>query len=315
MKNTISLKDKRVLVTGAAGVIGQELVALLVAEGAKIRAVDMFERPAAFDKDVEYFQCDLSSPEEQFAFHFEPEYVFHLAADFERSTENLDFWENNFYNNILVSHYTLRRAVQSKELKKIIFASSYLIYQKSLYSTVGRDNVLKESSPTEPRNLCGIAKFQTERDIEFLSEQMGSKFSYAHARIFRVYGRDSRDIVSRWVRGALRDETLKIFDKKNSFDYIHAADVAKGLLKIAENDEAQGVINLSFGESHSIAEVATLIQKEIPGAKFKEVNESIFPESSRGDIARLKETTLWSPEIPLAEGVKKIVSHEKSKIR
>ncbi len=315
MENLVTLKDKKVLVTGAAGVIGQELVGLLTAEGAVVRAVDMLERPRAFPSDVQYFQCDLSHRDEQFSFHFEPEYVFHLAADFERSTESLDFWESNFYNNILASHYTLRRIVQGEELKKIIFASSYLIYHKSLYNVVGRDNILSESSAIEPRNLCGIAKLQTERDIEFLSEQMGGKFTYAHARIFRVYGKDSRDIISRWVRGALRGETLKIFDKNNSFDYIHATDVAKGLMKMAICKNATGVINLSFGKSNTIAEVAGLVQKEIPEAKFTEVNESIFPEASRGDISRLKDTTGWSPEISIADGIRQIVSHEKSKIK
>lgn len=307
------LKEKKVLVTGGAGVIGKELVGLLKEKGAIVRVVDIMEKPASFD-DVEYFRCDLSHPDDQFLFRFEPEYVFHLAADFERSVEDYSFWDTNFSNNILASHFLLKKIVESKTLKKIVFASSYLIYDSSLYSEVNNKNILTEQSSINPRNICGVAKLQTEKDIEFLCNQLKNKFTFACARIFRVYGRGSRDILSRWVRGALRGEKLEIFDKNNSFDYIYAADVARGLIKIAESNEAQGIINLSGGVKHTIAEVADYIKKAIPAANFKEVNNSICPESSQADISKLKKVTGWSPEVSLQEGIEKIITYEKAKI-
>ena len=50
-----------------------------------------------------------------------PDYVFHLAADFERSTETYNFWDSNFKNNVLASHNLMQQVTKYDSLKKIIF--------------------------------------------------------------------------------------------------------------------------------------------------------------------------------------------------
>lgn len=307
------LEKKRILVTGAAGVIGRELVGLLSKAGAQIRAVDLAERPAVFGDNVDYFRMDLSDPNSQFLFRFEPEYVFHLAADFERSVENESFWEPNFLNNILASHNLIAQVLKAGTLKKIIFASSYLIYDKKLYNDVSKNNILSENLPIDPRNLCGIAKLQTERDIAFFGEHSKNKFDFVCARIFRVYGRGSRDIISRWIRNAMVGEPAEIFDEDNAFDYIYAGDVALGLLKMAESEKAKGIINLGTGKSIKIEKVFSEIKNKFPDFFSIKKESSIFKESSCADISKLKEATGWFPETSLEEGIENIINYEKGK--
>lgn len=304
------LKDKNVLVTGGAGVIGRELVALLKKSGAKIRVVDMRSKPDDLT-GIEYFQLDLAQPDSQFLFRFEPDYIFHLAADFERSTEDISFWDTNYLNNILASHYLIKEIVKRRSIKKIIFASSYLIYDKNLYHDASRKNILSEKSVIDPRNICGISKLQTERDLEFFHEHLKNKFDYACARIFRVYGRGSRDIISRWVRSALKGETLEVFDENNAFDYVYAGDVALGLLKMAESENASGVINLATGSAVKISEVVSAVKKAFPKVSIKNVKNSIYEESSCADVSRLKKLTGWSPQTSVEEGIAKVIAYEK----
>ena len=55
---------------------------------------------------------------------FDPEIIFHLAATFERTEETPEFWEDNFKNNIILSHNVIDAAKECTNLEKFIFASS-----------------------------------------------------------------------------------------------------------------------------------------------------------------------------------------------
>jgi len=306
MKNNF-FENKKVLVTGGAGVIGRELVNYLKEQNAIIRVVDMAEKPS-FLNGIEYFRMDLSI-DCQFLFRFDPEYVFHLAADFERSEETEEFWESNFRNNIIASHNLIKNIINKKSLKKVVFASSYLIYDKDLYNDISKQNLLSENSRIEPRNLTGIAKLQTEMDLEFLSK---NKFDYTSARIYRVYGRGSRDIISRWARNLLDQKEIEVFDEENKFDYIFAGDVAMGLLKLCES-KSVGTYNLGFGQSRTVKEVLDIFKNELGEFSVKKSSNSIFKESSLADISKLKKEINWQPETSLEMGIKKIIEYEKSK--
>jgi len=310
-------ENKKVLVTGGAGVIGRELIRLLADQKAHVRCIDFLEKPEMLNAlNVEYYRLDLSDDRNQFLFApsggFMPEYVFHLAADFERSEETETFWEFNFRNNVMASHNTLRSAMESPALKKIVFASSYLIYNKDLYYSEGVEaNCLSEHTEIDPRNMCGIAKLQTERDLEFLGSL--NDFKHASARIFRVYGQGSRDVISRWIRSAIRNEEITVFNEENQFDYIYAGDVARGLLEMAMSD-ASGVFNLGTGKPTSIKEIVATLQ-ELFNNEIKVINEnhSIYPEASYACMKKTEKQIGWLPQTTVRDGIQKIIQYEREK--
>jgi len=153
-------KDRKVLVTGGAGVIGQELIQKLVFAGAHVVCMDIKPRPPLFPKSVEYIQTDLSTTSPEEITSHKPEILFHLAATFERTTETPEFGDDNFKNNIQLSHVVLKAAGQAKTLKKFIFTSSYLVYSADQYllaKSTTEPKILSETSPIHPRNLIGDA--------------------------------------------------------------------------------------------------------------------------------------------------------------
>jgi len=309
----MNFKNKKVIVTGGAGVIGRELIQKLIEKKAIIRCFDIRPKPKMFDEEIEYFQKDLCFLNPIEFLSFEPQIIFHLSATFERTEEDINFWELNYLNNILLSHKVIDIAKQCKNLEKFIFASSYLIYDPTLYLTeepMNKPFKLKEEDRLNPRNLTGVSKLYTEKELEYLNNFREHSFTKISARIFRVYGKGSRDVISRWIRRGLKGEILEVFFKKNSFDYIFAEEVAEGLLKLAENNKAQGIVNLGSGESRKIEEVLEIIKKQIPSLKIKEVNKRDFFEASCADISRLRELTNWAPRIVLKQGIKTIIDYE-----
>ncbi len=302
-------RGKNILVTGGSGVIGQQLIKQLIEQGAYVRNVDFRSQPKLLtDLGVEQYIMDLSNSLTQPFFRFEPNYLFHLAADFERSTETKNFWDSNFKNNVLASRNILEEAIKYDSLQKIVFASSYLIYDKKLYSNPNDPRKLKETDAIDPRNLCGMAKLQTEADLEFLAKFYN--VDVACARIFRVYGRDSRDVISRWIKGIQKGREITVFGENNKFDYIFADDAAEGLLKLGSAKTQNTVYNLGSGKYTGILEVVEVIKKSL-GKEIKICgsDEEIFPEGSYADMTQFERDIKWMPPTNIEEGIKILIDY------
>lgn len=308
-------RNKKIIVTGGAGVIGKELIKKLIEKRAKIRCFDIASEPHEFSSKIEYYQKDLCALNPIEFISFEPEMIFHLAAAFERTEEDINFWELNYFNNTLLSHKVLDVAKKCKSLQNFIFASSYLIYNPSLYLSEKpfiESVKLKETDILDSRNLCGAAKQYTEKEMEYLNNfKEQYPFINVSARIFRVYGKGSKDIISRWIKTGLKNEPTQVFLKENFFNYIFAEDVAEGLLKIAENN-IKGIVNLGSRNSRRISEVIEIIKQQIPKMEIKEINKKGLFEGSCADISKLKQQTIWEPTITLEQGIKKIIDYEYS---
>lgn len=133
------------------------------------------------------------------------------------------------------------------------------------------------------------------------------------ARIFRVYGRGSRDVISRWVRAGLKDEPIEVYGRNNRFDYIFADDVAEGLIRLAESEAAQGVINLGSGVARSIADVVAILQIELPGLQVQDRRSDDMVEASCADMTLFQQITGWLPNTSLEEGIKQIIAYERER--
>lgn len=314
-----SIKGKRVIVTGGAGVIGRELLTLLVEKGASILSVDRHPLPEGDWSAVFHIQKDLTTDSLDELRDFQPQIIFHLAAAFERSKESPEFWNTNWHDNVLLSHRVVDLAKEMPNLEVFVFASSYLVYSPSLYLSPSlRDDVvyLKEDDLIAPRNLCGAAKYYTEREIEFIKGVLKPSLRTIYARIFRVYGRGSRDVISRWVRAALFGQDMEVYNKENRFDFISARDVAEGLLRLAESPDAEGAVNLGSGVIRSIQDVLDVLLEYVPSAKMRirDLGKREPFEASCADLARLKLLTGWVPSTDLEKDITVIVEFEQNRV-
>jgi nucleoside-diphosphate-sugar epimerase len=285
------------------------MVARLAAAGAELLTIDKADAP---DLAGRFLRHDLSQGLPEEALRFRPGTIMHLAATFERTEEDVEFWESNFTHNVVLSHELLAAARGMASLETLVFASSYLIYDPALYLNRGGARVLREGDPINPRNLVGVAKLQTERDIDFF-QTTGSRYRGVNARIYRVYGCGSRDVISRWVRAALGEVGIEVFGEGNRFDYVFAGDVAEGLIRLAEQPHARGVVNLGSGVDHSIAEVIEILQAEFPGIAIRHGDQPATGEASRADMTLFRRLTGWVPGTTLCEGIRRIVQYERDR--
>lgn len=313
-EGSASFGGERVLVTGGAGVIAREVLERLGPANAPVLSIDRL--PLTFDPpaNVDHRIADLADVDLDDVRRFDPTIILHLAATFERSVESPEFWAQDWSDNVVVTHRLCDLAASSRSLKAFVFASSYLVYRSSRYlSTDPRTTAvaLGEDDEQRPRNLCGAAKAYGEAELAFLRDVVHAPFRSVSARIFRVYGRGSRDIVSRWVRAALRGDQIEVYQPENRFDYVFSGDVAEGLLRMASHPSASGVINLATGRDRSVEDVLQAIEATTGRAFDRRDLPVDGPyESSRADVTHLRATLGWSPETRLEDGVRSLVAHE-----
>ena len=312
---TDDIAGRRVLVTGGAGVIGSELIGLLASRGATILSVDRLPLPGTAPEHVRHMTADLATADLDDVTAFKPEVVFHLAATFERSAESAEFWEQNWSDNVVVTHRLAEALARTRQTACFVFASSYLIYRTGQYLFAAPPLTpaeLSETSEMAPRNLCGSAKLYGEAELAFARDVLGGGFRTISARIFRVFGLGSRDVVSRWARAAILGEPIELYHPENRFDYIFSRDVAEGLLRMAIEPRADGVINLGSGRARPVSDVVAAIEDAV-GQPFEIRTRSIDEpfEASEANINRLRDLVGWAPSIDLATGVREIVAHER----
>ena len=314
-----SIKGKRIIVTGGAGVIGQELLRLLISKGANILSVDRCPLPEEDWSGVVHIEKNLATDDLDKLCDFQPQIIFHLAAAFERSKESPEFWSANWHDNILASHRIIGPVKKMSSLEVFVFASSYLVYSPSLYLSPSLPEKvvhLREDDSIAPRNLCGAAKYYTERELEFMKYVRNPSLRTIYARIFRVYGCGSKDVISRWVRAALFGQDIEVYNKQNRFDFVFARDVAEGLLRLVESANGEGPVNLGSGVARSIQDVLNLLIECVPTAQWRiqdiDINEPF--EASCADLARLKLLTGWLPPTSLEEGIRIVLEFEQNRV-
>ncbi len=312
----MDFKGKRIFISGGAGVIGTEMVQLLHQQGAHIMVGDLKPIPTDFPSTIIYRQGDLNSITQAELDHFNPEYFIHLAATFERSAETYEHWEENFHHNILLSHHLMTLMRNVPGLKRVVNASSYLIYDKTHYQfKEAQEKAVKltESHTINPRNLTGLAKLAHEIELDFLAIFKSDQFTSISARIYRGYGKNSRDIISRWVRDLLNNQKITVYNPEGFFDYIYAGDTAKGLLKLALCDQT-GIVNLGTGRSRQVGDVIQILQVHFPQMQAEHIRKTDeLIEASEADTTLLKSYINWTPERDLENTIPEIIAFEQQR--
>ena len=318
MPQPLVLPFKRIFISGGAGVIGQEMVRRLATLPADIEVLvgDIKPRPADFPARFRYRQGDLNFLTEQEIGAFAPDLFIHLAATFERSTETYGFWEENFQHNVRLSHHLMTVQKDLPSLRRVVFASSYLIYDPELYNFAevpAQPRSLRETDPILPRNLTGMAKLAHEIELRFLQTFRGAQFSTAIPRIYRGYGRNGRDITSRWVRMLLAGEEITVYGAESFFDYLYAADTAEGLLRLAAAETVTGIINLGTGRARRVSDVVEVLRQNFPDLRAKYVASDIPFEASQANMTLWSSHIDWLPPTTLEAAIPEIIAYEKAR--
>ncbi len=295
----------RVVVTGAAGFIGSNLVAGLNARGiTDIIAVDELTQGDKFrnlaDVQIGHYE-DASDFYGRFAAgHYgKVEAVFHEGACSDTMEQNGQYMMRNNYGvscDLLVACQAQRT--------RLLYASSAAVY--------GGSSTFKESPEFElPLNVYGYSKLLFDQCLRrtYGPDFSGAKAQVAGFRYFNVYGPREQhkgrmaSVAFHQFNQFLQEGRVKLFGEYGGYgpgeqlrDFIHVDDVVAVNLWFFDHPGKRGVFNLGTGRAQSFNDVANAVVAELsksvaPNATKSEVDLEIepqkiayipFPEALRG---------------------------------
>ena len=306
----MDFKEKRIVVTGAAGFIGSNLTESLLEQGAEVIGVDNLYNGRMENLD-ETFKHD------NFKFHkgdirdlnflldiFESiDIVYHLAA-FTSVHQSVKMPEN--CNDVNVNGVlNVLNAARRMDVEKIIYASSSSVYGDT--PTLPK----REDMRRLPISPYGVAKLACEAYMQVYHQVYGLKTT--SLRYFNVFGPRQKDstysgVIAIWLGNIIRNEDLTIFgDGTNSRDFTYIKDVIQANLLAAKNDVSGEIFNIGAGSPISLTELAKLILKITNKENLKIIYTEPRPGDiihSYADISKVKKLLKFEPKYNQEQGLK-----------
>jgi len=314
----ISNRQELVVVTGAGGFIGGNLVAKLRAQGhERIRAVDTKPLDEWYQQfsDVENLCLDLNLKESCERAAAGAADIYNLAANM----GGMGFIENNkalCMLSVLINTHMLQAAVKSG-VNRFFYASSACVYNGDKQKTFEAPSLKEEDAyPALAEDGYGWEKLFSERMCRHFREDFGLYTRVA--RFHNVYGpwgtwyggREKapaaicRKVIEAKVSGRHEIEIWGSGNQTRSFMFID--DCLKGI-DLIMNSEILEPINLGSSEAVTVNQLVDLVEG-IAGIRLKRNYNLAAPKGVNGrnsDNARIKQYLDWEPNTPLLVGLEK----------
>ncbi len=290
VKFNVSLEGKTVLVTGAAGFIGSNLVKRLFHDVENIKVVGIDSITDYYDvnikyerlKEIENLGCDWSFVKGDIAdkatidnifSEYKPAVVVNLAAQagVRYSITNPDA----YIQSNLIGFYNILEACRHNEVEHLVYASSSSVYgsnKKVPYST--------DDKVDNPVSLYAA----TKKSNELMAHAYSKLYNIPSTglRFFTVYGPAGRpDMAYFGFTNKLREgKTIQIFNYGNcKRDFTYVDDIVEGVVRVMQHapEKQNGedglpvppykVYNIGNNSPENLLDFVTILQEELIAAK------------------------------------------------
>ena len=282
-------QSKNVLVTGGTGLIGIPLVNLLVKENANVTIVSL-DSPDRAPKGTKFINADLRNLDNCIKVCEGQDIVFHLAG-VKGSPAMTAKQPASFFVPTITFNTNMMEAARRSGVSRYLYTSSIGVYAPA---EIFYEDDVWSSFPSNNDRFAGWAKRMGELQAEAYKIEYGwDKISIV--RPANVYGSfDNFDnnnamVIPSLIKKALECEKyLEVWgDGSPIRDFIHARDVARGMMMVVEQGINQP-INLGSGTGVSIKEIAETIVELIID---KDISIKWDTSKPSGDKKRIMDTT------------------------
>lgn len=302
-------KNKKILVTGAAGMIGRYVVNELRKEGCRITATDIY-KPNEYVQDIEFIEADLRYFDVCQKLCEKKDIIMHLAG-IKGSPKVCLEQPAKFMVPMIQFNTNILEAANRNKCEWLLYTSSVGVYSPA---EIFHEDDVWSTFPSKNDWFAGWAKRIGELQAQaYEIENKSSNISII--RPANVYGEydnfelNSSMVIPSLIRKAHENDILDVWgDGSNIRDFIHAEDVAKGAIHVVKKEFTKPV-NLGSAIGYSIRDLVNIIVSH--SLKRPKVNWLIDKPS--GDKIRVFDSNRagsigFQCSISLEEGIERTTS-------
>lgn len=295
-----------VVITGADGFIGRNLLRYISGQGVLVYALVLENSPNIAKirdlKNVIIIQGDLLDwqiltdklPESADAF-------IHLAWAGVAPDER---------NSIVVQKMNIDLCLNAVQLASKIKAKKFILPGSTLeYAYCG--TLINDKALPSPQNVYGAVKTGMRYICQELCHEL--QLPYIYVVITSIYGADRIDnnVISYTIKTLLNGDRPALTRLTQLWDYVHIDDVVYALYLIAKSGKADAFYAVGHGDNWPLANyiytIRDLINPELPlGVGEISYKDSRQP-SSCVDLTALQKDTGFKPQINFETGIKRTI--------
>ncbi|AKL97711.1 NAD-dependent epimerase/dehydratase family protein [Endomicrobium proavitum] len=293
---------KKVILTGATGLIGKEVIEPLKKSGFDIYALNIDKNNP--DNGVNWIECNIFNYA-QIKSVFEkvkPEYLLNFAwatvGDYLSSNINFDFLKAGLE---LLKHFAANGG------KRAVFSGTCFEYKF-------KNSPLKETDDLNPETVYAKCKNYLRELSELYCKQNNINFGWG--RIFYVYGHKENEkrLTAHIIKSIKENKEVIINAGSLVKDYMYSKDIGAAFAKFLDSG-VSGAVNICTGKGISLADYAlTIADKFNRKDLIKILNEpSNQPPFIVGDNLRLINEVGYKTQYALSAAIDNILKGENSK--
>lgn len=304
---------KKVIITGATGMIGLNLINYLLNKDIEITAI---VRPNSKRNNIlpnntnlKIVECDLADIQNANIAKDNYDVLFHLAwvGTTGESRNNVDMQFKNI-------EYTLNTIKLAEKVgaRKIVGAGSQAEYGRV-------EGKLSPNTKTNPETAYGTAKLCAGHMGKILAEQLGIDFVWT--RILSIYGEydNTGTMVMSSIISMINGQVPKYTKAEQIWDYLYVGDVSKAMYLIGEKAKHGQVYCIGSGTVKPLYEYINIIKNEINSELKIKFGDIPYAKNQVmhlcADISDLTKDTGFNPEISFEEGIRRTIKWYKENIQ